>query len=88
MITLASVTAAGIAFTLAIVFQCTPIGGAFDRNIPSTCINLNAAAFSSSGISIAQDLVILFLPLPQLQLLNMSLKKRLNLMFMFSLGSL
>jgi hypothetical protein len=75
--------------TFVIIFQCKPIRAIWDYTIPrSNCINLNAFAFSNAGIGIAQDLTILFMPIPELLQLQMNLTKKLNLMFMFSLGSL
>jgi hypothetical protein len=72
-----------------IIFQCKPIRAIWDFTIPrSNCINLSAFAFSNAGIGIAQDLTILFMPIPQLLQLQMNLTKKLNLIVLFSLGSL
>jgi hypothetical protein len=82
------VIASGLAFIFAIIFQCSPVAGAWDKTISSKCVDVNALAFSNSGVSIAQDLVILFLPVPELASLQMSLRKKLNVLGMFSIGGL
>jgi hypothetical protein len=72
-----------------ILFQCKPIRAIWDYTIPrSNCINLNAFAYANAGIGIVQDLTILLMPIPELLHLQMNLSKKLNLMFMFGLGSL
>jgi hypothetical protein len=82
------VIASGFAFIFAIIFQCTPVRGAWDKTISSKCIDVNALAFSNSGVSIAQDLVILFLPVSELATLQMSVRKKLGVLGMFSIGGL
>jgi hypothetical protein len=49
---------------------------------------VNALAFASGGISIGLDIIILLLPVPELLGLRMSFRKKMNLLFMFGLGSL
>jgi hypothetical protein len=78
----------GIAFILVISFQCHPIAGIWDKNLEATCINLNLVSYASAGVSIFQDILILLLPIPELWSLNVSFRKRLNIMVMFSVGIL
>lgn len=85
-IVMASVIAFGFAISLVVVFQCKPVSGAWDRLIHSKCVNINALAYATGSISITQDVVILILPIPQLVSLKMNIRKKLNLLFMFSLG--
>lgn len=82
------VIASGLAFISAIIFQCNPVAGAWDRTLSSKCIDVNGLAFANSGVSIAQDLIILFLPVSELIGLQMSLRKKLNVLGMFSIGGL
>jgi uncharacterized membrane protein len=82
------VIASGFAFIFAIIFQCSPVAGTWDKTLSSKCVDVNTLAFSNSGISIAQDLVILFLPVSELATLQMSLRKKLNVLGMFSIGGL
>ncbi|KAH8765692.1 hypothetical protein BGZ57DRAFT_857258 [Hyaloscypha finlandica] len=86
-ITIIFVGASGLAFLIAALLQCVPISGVFDRSIPSTCLSLNAVAFSNAGIGITQDLIILFLPFPEVIHLTMMTRKKIILILMFLLGS-
>ena len=78
----------GLAFLFAIIFQCSPIQGIWDRTLQSKCVNLNAVGFVGSGFSIVEDFVILILPIPELKTLSFGIKKRISLSFMFGIGSL
>ncbi|CCX29572.1 Similar to hypothetical protein CH063_00527 [Colletotrichum higginsianum]; acc. no. CCF44726 [Pyronema omphalodes CBS 100304] len=69
------------------IFQCTPIGRAWDFGMPGTCINLKAAFVSTAAINIFNDCAILMLPMPFVWKLSTSMWRRLSLMFIFSLGS-
>ena len=69
------------------VGQLTNPDGVFDRSIPSTCLSLNALAFSNAGIGITQDVIILFLPFPEVIHLTMITRKKIILILMFLLGS-
>jgi hypothetical protein len=82
------VIASGIAFIFAIIFQCNPVAGAWDKSLSSHCIDITALAYSNAGIAIAQDMIILFLPVSELVDLQMSLRKKLNVMAMFGIGGL
>lgn len=45
-------------------------------------------AYASSGLGIGFDFIIIFLPIPNCLKLHMNAKKRLNVVIMFSVGSL
>ena len=47
---------------------------------------VSALGYAAGGISVAQDVVILLLPIPELLKLQMNIKKKLNVMFMFNIG--
>lgn len=68
-------------------WRLTKPGGVFDHSIPAKCIDMNAVAFSNAGIGIAQDIIILFLPFPEVIHLRMITRKKLILILMFLLGS-
>jgi hypothetical protein len=74
-------------FLLPVLVELTISGGVFDRSIPSTCLNLNAIAFSNAGIGITQDIIILVLPFPEVIYLTMINRKKIILILMFLLGS-
>ena len=80
-----------IAFVLISVFQCHPIDAAWlrwDGEHPAICNNINAQGWASAAINMVLDIVTMALPLRELSKLSMSLRKKLQLMIMFSLGLL
>jgi hypothetical protein len=87
---IAWVVLSAVAIILMTIFQCWPISynweGVFGDFGAHKCVDVNALAYAAAGIGIAQDLTILLLPLPIIAQLNMPLRKRLQTLFMFSLG--
>ncbi|KAG7054311.1 integral membrane protein [Colletotrichum scovillei] len=78
----------GLIFLLVIVFQCTPVSSVWDRSNPNrTCLNVTAIGYAGAVFSIVEDLVILVLPIPELVKLQLNIRKKIALGFMFSLGS-
>ncbi|KAF4432969.1 Satratoxin biosynthesis SC1 cluster protein 4 [Colletotrichum fructicola] len=77
----------GLVFTFVIMFECTPIAGIWDRTLIRKCVDLNAVALASAILSIVEDIVILAMPIQQLSQLQLGSKKKLAVIFMFSLGS-
>lgn len=72
------------------IFQCTPVNynwdgwkGGMDS---ARCLDVNALGYAAAATGIAQDLVILVLPLPIIASLQMTMKKRLQTLLMFSIG--
>jgi len=70
------------------VFSCHPVAYFWDRDLHGQCLDVNALAYANSGMSIAQDLIIIALPLPVLTKLNISTKKKVGVAIMFAVGSL
>lgn len=70
------------------ISSCHPVAYFWDRDLHGQCLDVNALAYANSGMSIAQDLIIIALPLPVLTKLNMSMKKKIGVGFMFAVGSL
>jgi len=77
-----------ISFFIAVCLQCNPVDAIWDLNVKGKCVNALALVFAGAGFSIAEDICIILLPIPCLQTLNLSFKRRLALIFMFALGSL
>lgn len=84
------VTTSGIAFLLSQIFQCIPIQynwqswkGDFGSH---TCVEVNTLVITAAAFAIAQDVIILSLPLPLLIGLHASWRKKAAIIFMFSLG--
>ena len=82
------ITTSTITIFLMTVFSCHPVAYFWDRDLHGQCLDINALAYANSGMSIAQDLIVIALPLPVLTKLNMSMKKKIGVVFMFAVGSL
>jgi hypothetical protein len=52
------------------------------------CISLSLLIYIGAALSIFEDIVIMLLPIFELKGLNLGLRKRIALAFMFALGSL
>ncbi|KAE9378911.1 hypothetical protein N431DRAFT_499610 [Stipitochalara longipes BDJ] len=86
LITLAVVVTSWIAIIIPTIFQCNPIiltctGGIWNFSLQAECLNLHAFAYTTGGLFIALDIVILILPIPCLVKLKMDRKKKINVMF-------
>lgn len=84
------VTGFGISNVFSMIFQCTPISFFWDGwrgEMAGFCgVDVRLFGFVRGAIEIFLDLVILTLPLPMLAKLNMSHKKKLQIMSMFCVG--
>lgn len=72
------------------IFQCLPVDfnwegwkGTYGNH---KCLNVNTLTYTAASVSIFQDMLLLGLPLPLLVTLNTSLRKKLSIIVMFSLG--
>jgi len=87
-ICLAWIVCDALVFSLTLTLQCIPVNAVWDIGIKAKCINSRVVVFTIAGLSIFEDIVIILLPIPELSHLNLSLRKRLAVIFMFTLGSL
>lgn len=81
----------GITFILVSVFQCIPVQAAWTRwdgTVLAKCVDANALGWTSAGINIALDSIILILPLPGLTKLVMSWRQKIHILLIFGLGLL
>ncbi|KAF1918987.1 hypothetical protein BDU57DRAFT_490848 [Ampelomyces quisqualis] len=80
----------GITNVMSMIFQCIPISFFWDGwrgEIEGFCgVEVRLFGFIRGAIEIILDLVIITLPLPMLAKLNMSCKKKLQIMSMFCMG--
>lgn len=84
-------TASLISFTVADGLQCRPVHyfwTFWDGKHQGTCFDLHAFALVHAGFNIVLELWMLALPASQVWNLNMSLKKRVQVSFMFGFGIL
>lgn len=80
-----------IVFVLISVFQCRPLAGAWlhwDGEAIYHCNDINAQGWSSAIINMVLDIIVMLLPLKQLYNLNLSTRKKVYVICMFSLGIL
>ncbi|KUJ09389.1 uncharacterized protein LY89DRAFT_788259 [Mollisia scopiformis] len=77
-----------LAFLCGVAFQCVPVDSFWDPFIKKDhCIDIATLTYFGAGFSIFEDIVIMSLPVYELKGLNLSLRKRMALVFMFALGS-
>ena len=77
-----------MAFLIAVALQCIPVNAVWDLNVSGKCISTTGTVLAGAAFSIFEDIVIILIPIPELKRLNLSLRKRLMLVFMFGVGSL
>lgn len=86
---LGSITAVwGIAIILVCIFQCTPVQKAWAPTVPGTCINLRASFIGNAVPNILTDVAIIVLPVREVWKLQTRRMQKLQLSFIFLLGSL
>ncbi|KAI4596754.1 hypothetical protein KJ359_005096 [Pestalotiopsis sp. 9143b] len=77
------------AFEIITIFQCTPIPGAWlewDGTYEAACRDVNLQAWVAAAVCIVLDVALIALPMPELWNLNLSLKKKVQVMLMFAVG--
>ncbi|KAI0905015.1 hypothetical protein F4823DRAFT_567155 [Ustulina deusta] len=77
-----------VASVFALCFTCIPYQKIWDFTIPGKCIKKSELEITSAAIHFASDIIILVLPQKIIWSLQMSLKKKLGVSFIFSLGIL
>ena len=87
--TLVVVNVAGLALTFLNIFQCRPIGAAFEDPIPqdARCTDIVILYLSSAPVNIITDLAILFLPMPILTRMRLPRNEKIILIITFSFGA-
>ncbi|KZL72474.1 CFEM domain-containing protein, partial [Colletotrichum tofieldiae] len=79
----------GLTFTLLGIFQCRPISLAWtfwDQEHNGHCIGIQYIGITHASLNICLDVWMLAMPAVQIWRLNMQRRKRLSVIFMFSLG--
>ncbi|KAF4784547.1 hypothetical protein HER10_EVM0009609 [Colletotrichum scovillei] len=77
----------GLVVVFLIAFQCVPLTAIWDKSAKGQCLNLTAIGYAGAISGIVEDVVLLIMPIPELLHLQLGLKKKLGLIFMFCLGS-
>ena len=87
--TMAIVVGAGLALTVANIFQCTPVWAEFANPVSAYayCADIITLYLSSAPVNITTDLAILALPIPILTRLRLPKKQKIVLIITFSFGA-
>lgn len=87
--TMVVVNVAGIALTFLNIFQCRPVGAAFQDpvNPGAKCIDIVTLFLSSAPVNIVTDLALLFLPMPILTGMKLPRNEKIILVATFSFGA-
>lgn len=92
---LAFILLPSVAVTLVTIFSCRPVAYFWDRDVrfalgarSPTCVDVGALAYANSGFAVAQDVVLIALPVGMLWRLNMSRRRKTFVAVMFVVGSL
>ncbi len=72
----------------AVTLQCVPVKANWDLTLDKKCVDQNAMIYAGAGLSIFEDFFIMLVPIWVLKDLHMILKKRIELFFIFAIGSL
>ena len=70
------------------IFQCKPISGGWDLAVKAECIEISKLWIVMGSLNVLTDVLLLCLPLPQLWKLQMRRATKLQLISIFSSGSL
>ena len=70
------------------IFQCRPLNRVWDPTVKAKCIDTSKVWIVMASMNVLTDFLILCLPLPQLWRLQMRRETRLQVMGIFSIGSL
>lgn len=83
--------AQAIAFEVAVIMQCKSISymwETFSKPGQGRCINQNGMIYGVAGVHIVLDLVIIALPVPYVLRLQISVRKKIQVLSMFCVGLL
>ncbi|MCJ1373573.1 hypothetical protein MMC20_004801 [Loxospora ochrophaea] len=71
---------------VATIFECNPVQGSWMKQLHPKCINTNSFFFANAGFNIASDVMIMVLPIPILNTLQITKKQRVGLFLVFFVG--
>ena len=77
-----------LAIFLLTIFACTPVRAFWNRDVEGKCMDIGVLAYANSGSAIAQDFILLIIPLFCVWKLNMKRHKKIAVGLMFSVGTL
>jgi len=69
------------------IFLCSPVSFFWDKSITlGTCLDQATVWFTNAGVNVAQELLILFMPLPMVRRLDIPTSLKRVLIAVFALG--
>lgn len=77
-----------IGFQAAGIFACMPIARNWDKSVPGSCIPSKPRYYAYVAFNFVTDIMILVLPLPLINRLNITRRQKFGLIVVFCLGSL
>ncbi|KAK8022161.1 hypothetical protein PG993_012928 [Apiospora rasikravindrae] len=78
-----------VAFVVTLLTYCVPFDYTWtrwDNEKTGKCINMDAQTYTCAALNIVLDIVIFFMPIPQLMKLDLSWKKKVGIIFTFLVG--
>lgn len=70
------------------IFHCNPIKGAWDPTVEAKCIQIKLFYTVMGGMNVVTDIMLLCAPMPELWKLQMRRAAKLQLIGVFSIGSM
>lgn len=77
----------GFAFIMVIIFQCWPINSIWDKTVAGTCVDVTVVGFVGAGISIAEDILLIVVPIVELRKLKVTISQKIVLILIFATAS-
>lgn len=80
-----------ITFLFAFAFQCSPVSfnwNGWDGEHTGKCVKTNPLVVAAAALNIVLDFWVICLPIPDVLKVQTSINKKLQILFMFSLGFL
>ncbi|KAK8076363.1 Satratoxin biosynthesis SC1 cluster protein 4 [Apiospora phragmitis] len=79
----------GVAFTTVVTIQCLPIQANWIPSLePRKCLDIQVVRYVDGGLTIAEDIFMIVLPLPHLFRMQMSMRKKLSVSLLFGFAFL
>lgn len=76
-----------VTWTFVLAFQCNPVALSWDHSLTGRCLNVNVIGYLGAILSVAEDVAIIILPLPELRKLQISTTKRIGVGVMLAIAS-
>lgn len=85
---LAFIVVPSLIIIMVTILSCRPIAYFWNRDLDGQCLDVTALAYANSAFAVAQDLLLIVLPVIMLWNLNMSRRRKCLIALMFAVGSL